>query len=148
MKRANSFALLIGLGLTSLGSLAFAHAVPENAAAMSTVLQSLQSAGYPLVEKVDFDRDSYKAEAITIQGQKVEVLLNLQGTIVKPKKINSVKLSMLDAAKAVEAAGYKSISEIEIEHEYYEVKAINNEGKKTELKVDAMTGKISKKSRL
>ena len=46
------------------------------------------------------------------------------------------------ALDIIEKAGYQNIHKIELEHNYYEVDALDSKGKKVEFNIDAMTGKI------
>jgi len=51
-------------------------------------------------------------------------------------------ISFHQALDVVEKAGYKNLHKIELEHHYYEVCAMNAEGKKVHFKIDAMTGAV------
>ena len=51
-------------------------------------------------------------------------------------------ISFQKVLDVVEKAGYQNVHKIELEHSYYEVEALDAQGKEIKFKVDAMTGKI------
>lgn len=52
------------------------------------------------------------------------------------------RLTIRDVYDRVEAAGYRNQREIEFEHGHYDVKALNAEGARVKLKVNAQTGAV------
>ena len=137
--------LLLTALLCSTCTFAFADMVPANAVPMETVLQNLEKAGYTAVQKVTFDDGFYEAKAVNASGVSTEIKLNPAGTIVTPTS-NSGGVSMMDAVKAVEAAGYHGISKIELKKEAFQIEALDNQNNKIDLKVDAITGAVTKAS--
>ncbi len=110
---------------------------------MSKVLNGLQTKGFDVVKKIEFDDGVYEAKILNAVGKEMKLKMNAKtGEIEKPKE-GLVWLTALDVAKKVEDAGYKNISKIDAEGKEYEVKAFNKEGKETKLKVNAETGEIS-----
>jgi uncharacterized membrane protein YkoI len=141
-------ALLAGVSLALIAPLALAdhHLKGYPPVSMSTVLGQLEHQGYYDFDEVEYDHGSYEVKAYNAQGQRVKLHYNptLPSTpAVKPKQ-DSQQLTMAQAAKKVEAAGYSNIYKIELEHGWYEVKAMGKNGKKVEWHVDPQTGKISK----
>ena len=67
------------------------------------------------------------------------------GNIIPEQKVTD-RMTALDVSKRLEAMGYSKISEIEMSRDLnkYEIKALNKEGKKVKVDVDAKTGNISK----
>jgi hypothetical protein len=57
--------------------------------------------------------------------------------------INQTGISFHQALDVIQKAGYQNIHKIELEHNYYEVEALDAKGKEIEFKIDATTGKIS-----
>ncbi len=54
------------------------------------------------------------------------------------------KVSIQQAISAAEKAGYTDIRKVEYDHGQWEVKGKNAQDKEFEIKIDAMTGAISK----
>lgn len=57
------------------------------------------------------------------------------------------RVSAADAIRAVEAAGYRDVTELEWERTAWEVDAHNAEGRRVKLMVDGTTGAVTQKSR-
>jgi hypothetical protein len=114
---------------------------------MSAVLRNLQASGYVAIKEVRLEDGFYKAEAINAQGKKIDVRIDPEtGKIVEPKSTQpAVVIDIITAVNKVEAAGYHGIYKIEAEDGKYDVKALDQNGKNVHLKVDAQTGKVTKK---
>lgn len=54
------------------------------------------------------------------------------------------KITIQEALSTAEKAGYTGIRKIELEHGKWEVKGRNTQGKKYEIKINAMTGALTK----
>lgn len=112
---------------------------------MSTVLQNLQSQGIIVVQKIELDDGAYKVKAVNAQGQMMKLRVNPQtGTLIKPTTVQN-HLTMLQAVKAVEAAGYHNVYKVESDDSEYKMKALDAKGSQAEIEVNANSGKISKK---
>ncbi|KTD22853.1 Uncharacterized conserved protein [Legionella lansingensis] len=132
-----------GLLLTITAPIVFADNLPANTLPMSKILQSLQSKGYNIIKEIEFEHGAYEVEAIGPQGNKLELRVNPQTGEISNDKNNQAKpISMLDAVQKLESAGYHSIYKIESEGNKYEVKALDKNGKKVKLKMNASTGEI------
>ncbi|MCU0984008.1 MAG: hypothetical protein MUC89_03585 [Acetobacteraceae bacterium] len=59
----------------------------------------------------------------------------------------AARVSAADAIRAVEAAGYRGVTELEWERTGWEVKAQNAEGARVKLMVDGTTGAVTQASR-
>lgn len=114
---------------------------------MSAVLRNLQASGYVAIKEVRLEDGFYKAEAINAQGKKIDVRIDPEtGKIVEPKSPQpAAVIDIITAVNKVEAAGYHGIYKIEAEDGKYDVKALDQNGKNVHLKVDAQTGKVTKK---
>lgn len=114
---------------------------------MSAVLRNLQASGYVAIKEVRLEDGFYKAEAINAQGKKIDVRIDPEtGKIVEPKSTQpAVVIDIITAVNKVEAAGYHGIYKIEAEDGKYDVKALDQNGKNVHLKVDAQSGKVTKK---
>ncbi len=132
--------------------IALADDLPNATIQISAVIQNLQAKGYKNIHEVKFDDGIYKAEASNADGKEIKLHINPQTNEITKIKIehkiklkpNLGKLSMLDIIKKVEKAGYHHVYKIEFKGKKYEIKALNKNGKKTKLRVNANTGEISK----
>lgn len=132
-----------GLLLISVTTLAFAnHALPKNVVPLTTVIKNLEVAGYQTIHEVEFDDGMYKAEVFDQQGQKLKLHINPKTGSINQKAASRPRISMLDAIKTAEQAGYEQFYEIELEHNHYEIKAHKN-GEAMKIIVDAQTGEIT-----
>ena len=112
--------------------------------AVSKILENLKAKGYVGLREVELDDNVYKADVVTAEGEALDVKVNATtGEVMSPKATPN-HLSIVDVAKKVEEAGYR-ITKIKAEGEAYKVRALDKDGKKAALKVNAMTGEISKK---
>jgi uncharacterized membrane protein YkoI len=146
MKKQTLLSLLGSSLLVFATPIALADSAPSNAMPMSGVLEKLQAQGYNVVKEVEFEDGSYEVKAMNTQGRMEKFNVNPQtGEIVNPPKDNKNSISALEAVKKVEAEGYHGIYKVETEGRKYEVKALDKDGKKVELKVDGSSGKITKK---
>ncbi|MHB1947557.1 MAG: PepSY domain-containing protein [Gammaproteobacteria bacterium] len=136
--------LIAGIFMILFAQGILAEELPTKSLTMSSVIQKLQSKGYNIIRKVKIEDGNYKAETINSQGIEVKVRINSQTGEISSSNEKPVKLTMLDAVKKVEAAGYHDIYKVESEDGTYEVKAFGKDGKKAELKVNANTGDVSK----
>lgn len=110
---------------------------------MEKILSNLQDASCMAIKEVEYDDGVYKAKAVC-QGQYITVKLDPKTGALQTPIATAPHISMLDAVKAVESAGYTNAYKIEMKHDHYEVAAINAaNSKKVELNVDAATGKVS-----
>lgn len=134
----------LGSILTLSAPLVMAEKMPDNTVKMSKILEELKEKGFASVQKIEFEDGKYIAKAINSLGKEIKIHLNAtSGKIEEPKDFFQ-PLSALTVAKEVEKAGFKKIFEIEADGEKFEVKALDAQGKKVELKVDARSGEIKK----
>ncbi|OGV44379.1 MAG: hypothetical protein A3F46_03780 [Legionellales bacterium RIFCSPHIGHO2_12_FULL_42_9] len=145
MKKRIILSVCSGFILVFAAQTALANDIPTTSLPMSKILQVLQSKGYSSVRKVEFEHGTYEVKAISAQGKKVKLNVNPQtGVITNNSKTQNNSISMLMAAQKVEAAGYHGIYKIKSEDGKYEIKALNKDNKKVELKVNVKTGEIKK----
>lgn len=145
----NKFLINIaGVVLFCISGFAFAGDLPPtDSISMSTVLKNLQTKGYIAIHEVEFDDGMFEAKVVDAKGQFFKVKVNpTSGEITTNKDSAPVKLSMLDAVKKAESAGYQRIAKIESHRDGYKLKAVDKNNKEVELKINAMTGAIDAKS--
>jgi len=111
---------------------------------MLEVSKKLDQAGYKNIRDIEFEEGVFKVKAMDAQGKKVEFKVNAVNGTIPPVAKSVVYLTMAQVIEKTQAAGYKTIKEVEFEHNHYKVKAIDSHGDKVKLKVDATTGVISK----
>jgi hypothetical protein len=56
----------------------------------------------------------------------------------------AAELGVAQVVQRLEAAGYTAIAEVEREHDHYEVKATDRDGRRVELELDLVTGEVLK----
>lgn len=146
MSRSTLVAVCMGALMTMSASGVFAkEAITSDMMPMSKALNSLQTKGFNVVKKIEFDDGVYEAKILNAVGKEIKVKMNAKtGEIEKPKE-GLALLSALEIAKKVEDAGYRNISKIDTEGKEYEVKALSKEGKETKLLVNAQSGEITVK---
>ncbi|HRE31283.1 MAG TPA: PepSY domain-containing protein [Candidatus Berkiella sp.] len=146
MSRSTLIAVCMGALMTMGTSGVFAkEAITSDMMPMSKALNSLQTKGFNVVKKIEFDDGVYEAKILNAVGKEIKVKMNAKtGEIEKPKE-GLALLTALEIAKKVEDAGYRNISKIDTEGKEYEVKALNKEGKEAKLLVNAQSGEITVK---
>lgn len=146
MKKRTLISLLGGCLLAFSTQAILADDMPTGATPMSSVLKSLQAKGYNSIEKVKFEKGEYEVKAVNSQGKMEKLKINAKtGEILNMPKATQTEITALEAVEKVEAAGYKDLYKLEAGSNKYEVKALDASGKKAELDVDAVTGKVTKK---
>lgn len=144
MKKQNIINLITGCVLACASTAVLADDMPANSMNMSNILSNLKNEGFVAVHEIKFDDKVFKAEVINSAGNEVDVRIDpLTGKILDPKSEEN-KMSMMDAAKKVEAAGFHNIYSMESEDHGFEIKAMDKDGKKTEIKIDAAGNMTSK----
>lgn len=119
----------------------------ENAMQTSKVLQTLKSKGFNIVSKIESKTDGeYEVKVINGEGRSGKITFNAHTGKIEKAKENQPGLTALDVAKKVEEAGYVNISKIDTKwlEDKYNVTAFDKDGKKVDLEVDALSGKITK----
>lgn len=139
----NKLVLILFFGGVCLSAYAHGGDMSTKSLPMTTVINNLESQGYTAKE-IEFKDNAYHVEAIDKQGKEVDVVVNSETGALQRSEKSTMTLTMQDAVKKVEAAGYHSIYEIKMDDDKYEVKALNKEGKKVSLDVNGQSGEISK----
>lgn len=146
MKRQLITTLILGSAITLSSSFAVAaeDRLPTNSVPMSKVLRNLQEQGYSVVLKVELDNGMYDAKVMDAKGKELKINVAPQtGEVIKPKA-QTARLTMMEAVKKAEEAGYKGIYRVTTSQNEYEMKGYDKDSKKVSLNVDATTGKINK----
>lgn len=147
MKKQLFTTLVLGASLALYSSMSLAAddaIITTNTMPMSKILSNLQEQGYSVVLKVELDDGKYKAKVIDAKGKEVKLNITPQtGEVIRPKAQAS-HLTMIEAVKKAEEAGYKNIYKVSSGHNEYEMKGFDKDNKKVSIDVDAATGKINK----
>lgn len=133
---------------TSVNAALASDRVPDDAIPITTAVKNLQSQGYVSIKEIRFDDGVYKAKALNAEGYPTRVSINAKTGQITVSERSAHKHDnmgiMLKVIQKVEAAGYTHISKVERSYPHYEVKAIDQKGKRVKLKVNPATGDISK----
>lgn len=118
--------------------------LPNNSMSMSQILDNLKGKGVMVVKEIEFDDGVYKAKVVNNDGKWDKITFNPKtGELKASEKLGG--LTALDIAVKVEGQGYNNIYKMDLDSDKkYEIKALNKDGKRTKLEVDAATGKILK----
>lgn len=147
MKRQLFSTLILGASLALSSSMAIAAedlAATKDAMPMSKILNNLEQQGYSVILKVELDDGKYKAKVIDSKGKELKLNITPQtGEVIKPKA-QATRLTMIEAVKKAEEAGYKNIYKVSSSQNEYEMKGFDKDNKKVSINVDAATGKINK----
>lgn len=111
---------------------------------ISSIIEKINAKGYKIIREVEYSNNVYKAEVLNKDGLKLNLVIDEKTGVIKEPTEKSVHISILDAINKVEAAGYKDVYKIKCEDKKYEIGALNKDGKKVDLKVNAKTGEVSK----
>lgn len=118
--------------------------VPAKSLPMSTIISNLEKQGYSGISEIKFKDNAYEVEAHDKQGKEIKAMINPEtGNITQTNK-STMTLTMQEAVKKVESAGYHSIYFVEMESDGYKVKGLDKDGSKVSLEVDGKSGEISK----
>jgi len=142
MMKMSKIILTIVAGLVCFS--AYAEDMPAKSLPMTTIISDLEKQGYLVIKEIKFKDDAYHVEAIDKQGKEVEVKVNPETGALDQSKKSSMSLTMQEAVKKIEAAGYHSIYSIEADDDKYEAKALDKDGKKVSIHVNGNSGEISK----
>ncbi len=134
--------LTLVVGLSCFSAYA-AEDMPAKSLPITTIINNLESKGYTAKE-IKFKDSSYHVDAINKQGKEVDLTVNPETGVLNQTEKNTLTLSIQNAAKKVEAAGYRSIYYIKADDDKYVVKALDKDGKKVSLDVNGTSGEISK----
>ncbi len=109
-----------------------------------SVLQSLKSNGYISVKKIELVQGEYHVNALNDQGDPVDIRINAHsGEIISSAKIDP-HINMLEVVERIETMGFGGVYSVEATNNHYEVLCLDPNGKQARLKVDAVTGAITK----
>lgn len=138
----NKFVMCLFAALFSFSI--YAADFPEKSMPMTSIIGKLEAKGFVDVYEVEYDDKVYHVKARNAQGKDVEATVDpISGKITPTKVAPSSKITLMDAVKKVEQAGYHNIYKIERSDDKYEMSALDKDGKKVSLEVDGKTGKIS-----
>ena len=111
---------------------------------LSTILHTLKTQGYTAVQKVTLTNSEYQITALDSDGNQVNMRINCHnGDMIALNKADS-HIAMLDVVEKIAAIGYTSITFIELKDNHYNITAVDPNGKKAKLKVNATSGQVSK----
>lgn len=145
VKKQGVISLVAGCVMALAAPAILADSVPAKPIDMTTIISNLNDQGYVVIREIKFDDNAYKAEAFNKQGQKVDVKMNADtGKIESPQAPQTQPISLTDAVKKANSAGFTTIYAIEAKDNSYEMKALDKNGKKNKVTVD-LAGNVTNK---
>lgn len=136
--------LILSSALIFSSSVMAEKTVPNQTIQMSKVLETLREQGFHVVLKVELENNLFKAKVIDAKGKEVKIEISPESGKINLPKAQPTRLTMGEAVKKVEEAGYRNIFKVSSDSNEYQMKAYDKENKKVSLDVDAATGKINK----
>lgn len=130
-------------------------AAAEQRLTIQAIYDRVEAAGYRDLREVEFKHDHYQVKAHNKQGERVKLRVNATSGAVEQQKVKPAKktiasdekrLNIREIYDRVEAAGYRDLHEIELEHGRYEVKGHNAQAQRVKLKVNAATGAVEEET--
>jgi len=108
---------------------------------LSRILQSLNTAGYPVIKSVALENGVYEIKAINYLAKPVKFKADLNGNIISKGTVIK-PISLTTATQMLEAQGYQ-VQEISVSGKQYVAKVLNTTGEASTVKVDAENAMIS-----
>lgn len=123
-------------------SLAFAGAAAaQDALTEAQVKAMLEAQGYTRINDVKFKDGTWKADARSADGNRVDLRVDAATGKVYPDTQVS-NLSKADVEAKLAAAGYVDVHDLDFRDGVWTAEAENDSGKDFELRIDAATGHI------
>lgn len=123
-------------------SLAFAGAAAaQDALTEAQVKAMLEAQGYTRINDVKFKDGTWKADARSADGNRVDLRIDAATGKVYPDTQVS-NLSKADVEAKLAAAGYVDVHDLDFRDGVWTAEAENDSGKDFELRIDAATGHI------
>lgn len=126
---------------------AAAQSAQSNWMSIDQVHSKLQAAGYRDINDIERENGRYEVKAIDAEGRKVKLKFDaVSGEILSPTAgaAQAKRLSIDEVNSKLQAAGYRDVEKIERDGSKYEAYATDGEGRRVELKLDAVSGEILK----
>jgi hypothetical protein len=117
---------------------------PKDRLPMSKILQNLERDGYSIITKIELEGEAFKARVFDARGKEHRVEVEPKSGKINHSKAQPTRLTLGEAVKKVEEAGYQNIYKVKADDNEYEMKAFDKDNKRVSLDVDAATGKINK----
>ena len=143
MKKWLPISLGMVLVLSILSPLGFAQEANQTIS-MTKALENLDAKGYKIIRNISLIDGYYTASSYNTEGRSVTVSVDVKtGAVTTSDK---TFFSALEISKKLEQQGYHDVYKMNLEglRDQYEIKALNAQGKKVELRVNALTGEIKK----
>lgn len=131
---------LLSAGL--FASLAFAGAASaQDALTEAQVKTMLEAQGYTRINDVEFKDGTWKADARSADGNRVDLRVDAATGKVYPET-QVANLGKADVEAKLATAGYLNVHDLEFRDGIWTAEAENEDGKDFELRIDAATGDI------
>ena len=135
------------LSAAMFASMAFAAtASAQEALTEAQVKAMLEAQGYTRINDVEFKDGTWKADARSADGNRVDLRVDVATGKVYPDT-QVANLGKADVEAKLAAAGYLDVHDLEFRDGIWTAEAENENGKDFELRIDAATGHIIGKRR-
>lgn len=121
-----------------LGAAFAAHA----AGSAADVTARLQAAGYAEIRDVEFDGGVWEAEVRRADGRWGEIALDEASGEIFDAQAGKAVIDARAVAEALEAAGYREISDLDRDGALWEAEARDAQGTRVELRVSGYDGRV------
>lgn len=138
MKSINRIRAGVAIAATTLASWAYADTINEAGQAIS----ALQAAGYTNVRDVELDDGLWEAEVKAADGRWHDVHIDPASGTVIDRRSGSKLLTASEITQKLQAAGYTSIHELDLDEAVWDVEAMDANGQRLELRVNGYTGAV------
>ena len=138
MKSIVSITAGIAIAAATLSSTAHAQTINDAGQAIS----ALQAAGYTTVRDVEFDDGLWEAEVKATDGVWHDVHIDPATGTVIDRRAGGKLLSAGEITQKLQASGYTSIHELDLDEAVWDVEAVDAKGQRLELRVNGYTGAV------
>ena len=135
--RRTGVALMLGTAAI-IGTNAWADTIED----ASQVIAALQAAGYSTVRDVELDDGLWEAEVRAADGMWHDVHVDRASGSVIDLAAGGKMLTAAEVTQRLQAAGYTSVHELDLDEAVWDVEAVDAQGQRLELRVNGFTGAV------
>jgi uncharacterized membrane protein YkoI len=135
--RRTGAALVLGSAAV-MGTNAWADTIED----ASQAIAALQAAGYSTVRDVELDDGLWEAEVRAEDGRWHDVHVDRVSGSVIDRAAGGKILTAAEITQRLQAAGYTSVHELDLDEAVWDVEAVDAQGQRLELRVNGFTGAV------
>jgi uncharacterized membrane protein YkoI len=117
-------------------------AVAQNVTDVGTVISMLQAAGYSTVRDVELDDGLWEAEVRGSDGRWYDLHIDPSSGAVIDRNSTGTLLTAAEISKLLNAAGYSSVHELELDEAVWDAEALDAQNRRVEVRLNGFTGAI------